>query len=371
MNVIDILQMLVRKESITPNEAGIYHDIEALLPHFHFEHIYRNGVHNLFGYKDFGTGGIHLCFAGHVDVVRAGNGWSVAPFLGDIRDGFVYGRGTQDMKGGIAAFIAAICDRESIGGFNGRISILLTSDEEGEAIYGTQEVLKLLKERKALPDYAVVAEPTAERWVGDTIKIGRRGSINGVLRIRGVQGHAAYPGKCDNPVDKIAPLLGRIAGVELDCGDEHFEPSRIVITDIRGGLESVNVTPGELRIMFNVRNSTKTSKESLRQYLEEVLKGIDYELELRANSFAFLTDSNSDIVQRLVRLLQQRGSKAELSTGGGTSDAKYFAAFGVDVVECGVCNDRIHAVDERVSIEEIYELTAIFGQLIEDMGDAG
>lgn len=369
MNAIEILQMLVRKESITPNEAGIYADVKALLPEFVFETLDKNGVHNLFGYRDFGAAeGLHLCFAGHVDVVAAGSGWSVAPFLAAQSGDFIYGRGTQDMKGGIAAFIAALKNENNFCNFKGRISILLTSDEEGDAIYGTQEMLKSLKARNCLPDYAIVAEPTAEKWVGDTIKIGRRGSINGTLRIKGVQGHVAYPSKCDNPIDKIAPLLPKIAGVTLDSGDSHFEPSRIVITDIRGGLEVVNMTPSELKIMFNVRNATKTTKESLRNYLENLLKDVPHELELKASSFAFLTNPDSKIVQILRDVLQKRGSAAELSTGGGTSDAKYFAAFGVDVVECGVCNDRIHAVDERVNVREINELTEIFGQVIRAFG---
>lgn len=373
MNAIEILQMLVRKESITPNESGIFADIRALLPEFTFETLEKNGVHNLFGYRDFGNAGadsLHLCFAGHVDVVSAGSGWSVAPFSGVQSGDFVYGRGTQDMKGGVAAFVAALGDESNFRDFKGRISLLLTSDEEGDAIYGTQEMLKNLKARDMLPHYAIVAEPTAEKWVGDTIKIGRRGSINGIVRIKGVQGHVAYPSKCDNPVDKIAPLLPKIAGVELDSGDSHFEPSRIVITDIRGGLEAVNITPSELKLMFNVRNSTKTTKESLRNYLEDVLADVPHELELKASSFAFLTKPDSRVIQIMRDVLQQRGCAPTLSTGGGTSDAKYFAAFGVDVVECGVCNDRIHAVDERVHVREIEDLVAIFAQVIRAFGSA-
>ena len=360
MNAIEILQMLVRKESITPNESGIFADIRALLPEFTFEALEKNGVHNLFGYRDFGNAGadsLHLCFAGHVDVVSAGSGWSVAPFSGVQSGDFVYGRGTQDMKGGVAAFVAALGDESNFRDFKGRISLL-------------QEMLKNLKARDMLPHYAIVAEPTAEKWVGDTIKIGRRGSINGIVRIKGVQGHVAYPSKCDNPVDKIAPLLPKIAGVELDSGDSHFEPSRIVITDIRGGLEAVNITPSELKLMFNVRNSTKTTKESLRNYLEDVLADVPHELELKASSFAFLTKPDSRVIQIMRDVLQQRGCAPTLSTGGGTSDAKYFAAFGVDVVECGVCNDRIHAVDERVHVREIEELVAIFAQVIRAFGSA-
>ncbi|RAX57244.1 succinyl-diaminopimelate desuccinylase [Helicobacter monodelphidis] len=366
---IEILRNLVRKKSITPDEAGIYDYIKSLLPHFKHHHINKEGVQNLYSCYD-GGGDVHLCFAGHIDVVNEGSGWSVDPFLAEQKDGYIYGRGTQDMKSGVAAFVSVLQNEEFLRDFKGKISMILTSDEEGDAVYGTQEVLKYLKIRNELPHYAVVAEPTAEKWVGDTIKVGRRGSINGTLVIHGIQGHVAYPGKCDNPVERIAPVLSQIAGFNLDSGDEHFEPSKIVVTDIRGGLEVVNVTPSELKVMFNVRNSTKSNKESLQKHLETILAGIPHKLTLKASSFAFLTQNDSEIIQTLKEVLEKKYQKSPiLSTGGGTSDAKYFAAFGVSVVECGVCNDRIHAVDERVSEKEVLELEEIFYALIQRMGE--
>ncbi len=362
---IEILKHLVRKKSITPNEEGIYDYIQQLLPTFQHEFIECHNVKNLYSTCVFGEDALHVCFAGHIDVVPEGEGWSMQPFGAEQRDGYIYGRGTQDMKGGVAAFVAALRQQELWNGFKGKISMILTSDEEGDAIHGTQEVLKLLKQRNELPDYAIVAEPTAVQWVGDTIKIGRRGSINGVLSIKGKQGHVAYPAKCDNPVEKIAPVLSQIAGYDLDEGDEYFEPSKIVVTDIRGGLQTSNVTPGELKIMFNIRNSTQSSKESVQQHLEKVLQGISYTLELKASSFPFLTQRDSPLVHKCVDVLWKHYHKMPtLSTSGGTSDAKYFAAFGVDVVECGVCNDRIHAVDERVHQDEIIQLEGIFIDLI-------
>lgn len=235
------------------------------------------------------------------------------------------------------------------------------------AIFGTKYTLECLKERDLLPDFAIVAEPTSVEKFGDMIKVGRRGSINGILKIFGQQGHVAYPKKCLNPVDIIAPHLSKISGHKLDKGSEEFEPSRIVVTDIRGGLEVVNVTPNDLKIMFNVRNSTQTSVESVRKYLEHLLAKAPHSLELNQSSKPFLTDKQSLIVQKIVKALEsQNGFAPELSTSGGTSDARYFAEFGVKVVECGVCNDSIHAINERVRMSEVEALQKVFVSLLKD-----
>ena len=256
MNIIDLLLKLLSYQSITPNDAGSLKFIEEYLSDFNSIWINRDKVKNLFLYKKFGDGK-HLCFAGHVDVVPAGDGWNSNPFIPKIENGIIYARGTQDMKSGVASFVQAIKDTKN---FNGTLSILLTSDEEGDAIFGTKIVLEHLKNIDMLPHYAIVAEPTCEKNMGDAIKIGRRGSINGYITIKGRQGHVAYPEKAINPIHQIAPILGDIAGYYLDNGDENFAPSQIIITDIRGGMEVTNVTPNELNIMFNVRNSTKTDK---------------------------------------------------------------------------------------------------------------
>lgn len=200
---------------------------------------------------------------------------------------------------------------------------------------------------------------------GDMIKVGRRGSINGILKIFGQQGHVAYPKKCVNPVELIAPYLSQIAGYELDKGSAEFEPSKLVITDIRGGLEVVNVTPNDLKIMFNVRNSTQTSLEDLRQYLENLLSKIPHSLELNQSSKPFLTNKQSRIVQRIAKVLESKnGFAPEFSTSGGTSDARYFAEYGVSVVECGVCNDSIHSINERVRLSEVESLQNAFLTLL-------
>jgi succinyl-diaminopimelate desuccinylase len=267
------------------------------------------------------------------------------------------------MKSGVAAFVQVLKETQ---GFKGRLSLLLTSDEEGDAKYGTVIMLEYLKEVGMLPDFCVVAEPTCEETFGDAIKIGRRGSINGYLTIKGKQGHAAYPEKAINPVHQIAPILDKIAGINLDHGDENFAPSKMVITDIRGGMEVTNVTPGSLKLMFNVRNSTKTTQEDIRIHIDSLLKDLEYTLELTQGSYPFVTKRDSKVVQKLSSSIESvTGLNTKLSTAGGTSDARFMGAFGIDVVEFGVINDTIHAPNERTSIKEVEKLYEVFRHLVE------
>lgn len=268
------------------------------------------------------------------------------------------------MKSGLAAFLNA-CQSAKFKG--SRLSLIITSDEEGEAKFGTVEVLKFMQERQMLPDFAVVAEPTCENAFGDSLKIGRRGSINAKLIIKGKQGHAAYPERCVNPVHNFASKLANLSGFDLDKGDEDFSPSKIVITDIRGGIELCNVTPNELCIMFNVRNSPQTSFQSVKDYVEKLCAGLDYELDIRQSSKPFITDKDSKIVQRLAQSINKiTGITPKLNTKGGTSDARYFAEFGVKVVEFGVKNASIHAANERVSVADFEKLCLVFKDLIEN-----
>ncbi|WP_416861532.1 succinyl-diaminopimelate desuccinylase [Helicobacter ganmani] len=403
-NTIEVLKQLIAYPTITPQECGIYAYIKEILSDFEILEFEKEGVKNLFLYKDLGAKNAesqradsndsnaesqnkksqktHLCFAGHIDVVPPGEGWASEPFSPTIKEGFLYGRGAQDMKAGVAAFLCAIREfvdcvesqslqtaqdssDSTLQRFNGILSVLLTSDEEGAAIFGTKYTLECLKERDFLPHFAIVAEPTSVEKFGDMIKVGRRGSINGILRVFGKQGHVAYPKKCVNPVELIAPYLSQIAGYELDKGSAEFEPSKLVITDIRGGLEVVNVTPNDLKIMFNVRNSTQTSLEDLRQYLENLLSKIPHSLELNQSSKPFLTNKQSRIVQRIAKVLESKnGFAPKFSTSGGTSDARYFAEYGVSVVECGVCNDSIHSINERVRLSEVESLQNAFLTLL-------
>ena len=365
-DVIDLFLKLLSFESITPDDAGALAFIESYLEGFETIYVNKEGVKNLFMYKQFGDGE-HLCFAGHVDVVPPGDKWESNPFVPLVKDGKIYARGAQDMKSGVAAFVQVLKEVEN---FNGTLSLLLTSDEEGDATYGTVIMLEHLKEIGMLPDYCIVAEPTCEEIFGDAIKIGRRGSINGYLTIHGKQGHAAYPEKAVNPVHLSASVMHRLAGIHLDDGDEDFAPSQMVITDIRGGMEVTNVTPGELKIMFNVRNSTKTTQEDVKAHIDEVLEGLDYELVLTQGSYPFVTTRDSKVVKQIQKSIRSvTGIETKLSTAGGTSDARFMGAYGIDVVEFGVINDTIHAPNERTSIDEVQKLYRVFSDLVCRFGE--
>jgi succinyl-diaminopimelate desuccinylase len=361
MELLALFDKLLRYRSITPDDDGAFDFIEGYLDDFETIYLEKEGVKNLFMYRKFGEGA-HLCFAGHIDVVPPGEGWQSDPFEPVHKDGKIYARGTQDMKSGVAAFLKACKDAEN---FNGTLSVLLTSDEEGEAKYGTIEMIRKLESIDFLPDYVVVAEPTCETRFGDAIKIGRRGSINGVIEKIGVQGHAAYPEKSKNPIHKVAQVLPHMAGVNLDEGDEYFAPSQFVITDIRAGMEVTNVTPGKLKMMFNVRNSTKTTKEDVEAFVHKYFKEMDYTLVLTQSAKPFVTNRDSKVVQNMLLAIKEvTGVDAKLSTAGGTSDARFFGEYGIDTVEFGVINDTIHAPNERTTEDEVRGLYEVFSRLI-------
>ncbi len=391
---LEILKKLIQYPTITPLEHGIYEYIHTLLPSFDVLHSTQGGVKNIMLYhipkgydiKQSWQTLPHFCFAGHIDVVPPGGGaiipkdidaakdlqqdkgtWQYHPFIPTIHDGYIYGRGTQDMKGGIACFLRALQIFLTNNNPPIILSVLLTSDEEGDGIYGTRYMLDILKQHNMLPTYAIVAEPTSNNIAGDTIKVGRRGSINGIIRIEGKQGHVAYPEKCSNPVELLGAKLGQLAGIYLDSGDAVFSESKLVITDIRGGIEAVNVTPNDLKIMFNVRNSTMTTPQSVRSYIDSILAGLPYTLELTQSSKSFVTEDTTLISLLQDAVYRQLQIKPSLSTSGGTSDARFFSEYGVKVVELGVCNDRIHAIDERVSLRDIEQLQHIFLTFLESL----
>jgi len=362
VDVIELFKKLVSTKSETPNDGDLLEFIAAYLDGFEVIHLDREDVKNLFIYKKFSEGE-HLCFAGHVDVVPAGDGWKYDPYSATEEDGYIYGRGTQDMKSGVAAFTQAVKEAEN---FKGTLSLLLTSDEEGEAVNGTVKVLEYLKEHNLLPDVCVVAEPTCEDHFGDAIKVGRRGSINGYLTLKGKQGHAAYPEKAINPIHQIAKPLAEMAGVDLDDGDVAFAPSKFVITDIRSGMQVTNVTPNDLKMMFNVRNNTNITQKEVRMFVEKHLEGLDYELRLTQGSYPFQTDTNTKLVRKIDEAIESiTGIKPKHSTAGGTSDARFIAPMGVDVIEFGVKNDTIHSVNERTTKKEVKDLYRVFKTLIE------
>lgn len=391
IRVVEVAKKLISYPTVTPQECGIYDYICAFLKDFRSMRLDYEEVKNLFLYRVVGRDGHiwsdrihkgeykgdlpHFCFAGHIDVVPPGEGWDTQPFIPEIRGEYLLGRGAQDMKGGVAAFLSALVgldslilktteDQNHIPPF--LISVLLTSDEEGAGIHGTRHVLESLESENLIPDYAIVAEPTCVKNFGDMIKIGRRGSVNGVIRILGKQGHVAYPEKCINPVELLGERLGKIAGHNLDAGDACFAPSKIVITDIRGGIETVNVTPNDLRIMLNVRNNTLTTKKDIQTYIERVLEGLDYELHLTQSSEPFVSKQGGFLAKILSQSIEEIAqNKPVLSTSGGTSDARFFAKYGCEVVEFGVCNDRIHSLNEGVRISDLQGLEEVFSRVLE------
>ena len=363
MDVIELFKKFIGTKTQTPDDGGLLDYITEYLPGFSAIRVDVEDVKNLFIYKKFAEGD-HLCFAGHVDVVPAGNNWDTDPYEAVEKDGFIYGRGTQDMKSGLAAFVQAVHDTQT---FHGTLSLLLTSDEEGEGINGTVKMLEYLKENKMLPDAVVVAEPTCDEKFGDAIKVGRRGSINGYLTLKGKQGHAAYPEKAINPIHNIASVLANMAGVNIDNGDEFFSPSKFVITDIRSGMQVTNVTPNELKMMFNVRNTTITTQKEVRIFVDKWMQGLDYELKLTQGSYPFQTNTDTKVVKNIDKAIEDvTGIKPKHSTAGGTSDARFVAQFGINVIEFGVRNDTIHGVNERTTRAEVEDLYKVFQKLIKE-----
>ncbi len=363
MDLITLFEKLLSFKSITPDDGGSLSFIEEYMHEFEARRVDVEDVKNLLLVKKFGEGE-HLCFAGHVDVVPAGDGWTSDPFEPVINGDEIIARGTQDMKSGVAAFLYACSHADK---FSGTLSILLTSDEEGDAINGTIKVLELMRDEDFLPNYVVVAEPTCEEVFGDAIKIGRRGSVNGVIEKIGRQGHAAYPEKSKNPIHKVSEVLSKMAGIDLDNGDENFAPSKFVITDIRSGMELTNVTPAKLKMMFNVRNSTKTNIKDIKSFVDLHFKDMDYTLTLNQSAKPFVTNRSSKVVLDLSKAISEvTQAQPKLSTAGGTSDARFFGEFGVDTVEFGVINDTIHAQNERTTLTQVKDLQKIFSKLIDN-----
>ncbi len=363
-NDIKLFKKLLSYRSITPDDGGAFDFIDDYMGNeWQIKKLDFEKVKNRVYTKKFDNNKRHLCFAGHIDVVPPGEGWHTQPFEPVEKDGKIYARGSQDMKSGVASFLYAC---KNIQNFKGTISIILTSDEEGDAVDGTVKVLEYLKEQNSLPDFAIVAEPTCEKVFGDTIKIGRRGSINGYLELFGVQGHAAYPQKAINPIDLIAPILPQISSKDLDSGDEFFAPSKLVLTDIRAGMQVTNVTPNSLKLIFNVRNSTKTTQKEVSTFIEKTFAGLKYNLTMTQGSYPFITNKKSKIIKKVQNSIKKvLNIDTDLSTAGGTSDARFFASFGVEVVEFGVINDKIHAIDENTTIYEVKNLTKIFQDILD------
>ncbi|HET9699667.1 MAG TPA: succinyl-diaminopimelate desuccinylase [Burkholderiales bacterium] len=366
---IDLARALIARRSVTPDDGGCQKLVaERLAPlGFATECLRFGQVENLWARR--GTGKPVLCFAGHTDVVPSGppEKWASDPFIPTERGGMLYGRGASDMKSSIAAFVCAVEQfLAAHPGHAGSIALLITSDEEGDAVDGTVKVVETLKGRGELLDYCIVGEPTAGDRLGDTVKNGRRGSLSGTLRVRGIQGHVAYPHLARNPVHQAAPALAELAGMEWDAGNEYFPPTTWQVSNIHGGTGATNVIPGEVEVLFNFRFSTASTVDSLKRRVHEVLDrhGLEYGLDWSLSAAPYFTPEGSLV--RAVRDAVKRvaGIEAALSTTGGTSDGRFIAGICPQVVELGPLNATIHKIDECIPVADLTALTAIYREVL-------
>jgi succinyl-diaminopimelate desuccinylase len=369
---VALAQALIRCPSVTPDDHGALELVGNALDQLGFtchrltfEEEGTAPIGNL--YARVGDGTPNLCFAGHTDVVAPGDlaGWRVDPFAGEVLDGVLYGRGAVDMKGAIACFIAAAARFLEEHRPAGSISCLITGDEEGPAINGTRKVLAWLKRRRETIDACLVGEPTNAEQLGDTIKIGRRGSLTGRLTVRGIQGHVAYPERADNPIPRLLALLLALGQEPLDSGSEHFQPSELVITSVDVGNTASNLIPAEARATFNVRFNDRYTGRTLEAALRARLDaaGANYSLETHCGAEAFITAPGvfSDLLEALIE--RELGVVPELSTSGGTSDARFLKDV-CPVVEFGLVGATIHQVDERVPLGDLEALTRVYQALL-------
>jgi succinyl-diaminopimelate desuccinylase len=364
---------LIEKPSVTPDDSGCNQLMMDRLKAigFQVEPLCFGEVNNF--WARLGDSGPLLCFAGHTDVVPPGplDKWRTPPFSPTIEHGMLYGRGAADMKGSLAAMITA-CERyteklkQKGKPLDGSLAFLITSDEEGAALNGTRKVIEVLEERGEKIDYCIVGEPSSSEQLGDTIKTGRRGSLHGRLKFLGVQGHIAYPQLADNPVHfGLAPLQALCSEI-WDEGNQAFPPTSFQISNIKAGTGTDNVIPGTLEVMFNFRYSTASTEEGLKNRVVEILSRHTqkYSLEWHLSGEPFLTGEGRLIDAAKQTITQIRGISAESSTSGGTSDGRFIAPTGAQLIELGPCNATIHKVNECVSVDELEELSMIYEEII-------
>jgi succinyl-diaminopimelate desuccinylase len=364
-DALELAKELIARKSVTPDDGGCQDLIAARLQRagFRVEPMKFGDVSNLWARR--GAGHPVVCFAGHTDVVPTGPlaEWRSDPFVPTIRDGKLFGRGAADMKSSIAAFVVAV---ESFlkekPDHGGSIALLLTSDEEGPSVDGTVKVVEALKRRNELIDYCIVGEPTSVDWLGDMLKNGRRGSLSGKLTVKGVQGHVAYPHLAKNPVHLLAPALAELAKTEWDKGNESFPPTTWQVSNIHAGTGVGNVIPGTVQVDFNFRFSTESTDAGLRQRVESILKkhGLDYTVDWVLGAKPFLSKNG-----RLAKTVQEAskrhtGRSAELSTTGGTSDARFIIDICPEVIELGPVNASIHKLNEHIELSQLEVLPRIY-----------
>lgn len=365
--VITLAKALINKKSVTPEDAGCQDMMQAILSSAGFtnESLVFEDTTNLWSRR--GTQGPLLCFAGHTDVVPSGpaSAWQTPPFVATEKDGYLHGRGAADMKGSLAAMLAAttrfVSDHPD---HKGSLAFLITSDEEGPFINGTTRVVDTLEARNEKIDWCIVGEPSSTESVGDVVKNGRRGSLTGNLTVKGIQGHVAYPHLARNPVHEAALALSELARTHWDDGNAFFPPTSFQISNLHAGTGAGNVIPGELNVCFNFRFSTEVTDNELIDRVTTILAShhLDYTLDWTFNGQPFLTDSGDlvDAVQSAITAVT--GAAAELSTAGGTSDGRFIAPTGAQVIELGPVNATIHKIDECVKMSDLETLEEIYYQ---------
>ncbi len=364
-----LTQELIRRRSVTPDDCGCQEVMIERLSAigFKIERLRFGDVDNFWAVH--GESGPTLCFAGHTDVVPTGpeQNWRQAPFDATIVDGHVVGRGAADMKGSLAAMVVA-CERFVAINPNhsGRIAFLITSDEEGIAIDGTVKVINLLKERDDLPEWCLIGEPSSTAQCGDVVKNGRRGSLGCTLTVHGQQGHVAYPHLADNPVHRAAPALAALASEVWDNGNEFFPATSFQISNIQAGTGATNVIPGQMQVVFNFRFSTELTEQQIIQRAESILDqhAVKYSANWHLSGHPFLTPSGELVSATVESIAEVTGLTTELSTAGGTSDGRFIAPLGVQVIELGPVNESIHKIDENTNIDDLNSLTDIYQTIL-------
>ncbi|MCX5619737.1 succinyl-diaminopimelate desuccinylase [Bombella pollinis] len=368
-----LLQALLRCRSVTPADDGALGVVAEALEMMGFT-VRRlafgpKGEETPNLYARLGEGRPCLCFAGHTDVVPPGEGWSSDPFAGEVREGRIYGRGTADMKGGVAAALASVARRLEAGPLKGSLAFLITGDEEGPAHYGTRSVLEWMKEQGEQPDFCLLGEPTNPTEMGEVIKIGRRGSMNAVITVRGVQGHVAYPHLADNPTHRLVKILSDLTARVLDQGNEWFAPSSLQITSIDVGNSATNVIPATAQARVNIRFNDLHTGESLSGWIEDVVAchTAHGTVDVSISGEAFRTIAGAEVEHLSQAVEAVTGRTPKLDTGGGTSDAR-FITHCCPVAEFGLVGATMHKCDEHVSLASLEELTQIYGEFMQRFG---
>jgi succinyl-diaminopimelate desuccinylase len=370
---VTLTQALIRCASVTPADAGAMDVLEAALRPLGFTCTrLRFGpesasIDNLFA--RIGTGAPHLCFAGHTDVVPPGNGWTVDPFAAEILGGVLYGRGAADMKSGVAAFVAAAATRLAAGPLHGSISLLITGDEEGDAIDGTAKVLEWMAANGQVPDFCLVGEPTSVAAFGDVVKIGRRGSLNAIITVQGTQGHSAYPQRADNPIHRLVRILADLTAAPLDQGTDWFEASTLQVTSVDVGNLATNVIPGSAAAKLNIRFNDTHTEASLTARLQAACArhAEKFALKVSCSGEAFLTQPGAQVDRLAAAITRATNRTPKLDTGGGTSDARFIARY-CPVAEFGLVGTTMHKADEHVEVAAITALATAYGEVITAFG---